>query len=104
MEQPTPRFKKTFQGIVHLKEWMKLSNGKSYAGFYGYVTVMPAVEAIGFAPSDRESNWVAFVSEKEIPQDGEDSITILGCQVRGFEVQRYTHTLDASFARVGALL
>ncbi len=102
-EVKKPVLKKKFKGIVHLKEWIKLSNGKMYNGIYGWITVLTAIEAAGFNPGDKEANWLVVVCEDESPSEDSDHITINGCQIRGFETLKYTHALDKDFAKVGML-
>lgn len=70
---------KKFYGTVSLKEAMIISTGEFVHGVAGFVYILEAEEICGFKPADREANWVARVENKE----GSESVTILGCQIRG---------------------
>lgn len=96
------QLKKKFRGIVLLKEWVKLGNGKMFGGIFGFVTVMEAKDAAGFTPADKESNWVAVVTQNEVPGEDEPTLIFLGCQIRGFQTWTYSHTLDKDMFQVGS--
>lgn len=86
--------KTKFFGVVHLKEWMKFANGRNYSAISGWVRVIPAKEAVGFVPGDKEANWVAVITKNENPKAKEPTVVMLGCQIRGFEAEVTTHDRD----------
>jgi hypothetical protein len=89
-----------FLGIVHLKEWIKLADGKNYSGVYGWVTVLTTQEAVGFAPGDREANWLVIVHKGEEPGEGASFVVFNGCQIRGFQAVKNQWSVDKDFYTV----
>lgn len=89
-----------FRGVVHLKEWMRLSDGKNYIGVFGWVTISTAEEAFGFSTGPKESTWFAMVHGDEEIEDESSFISLLGCQIRGFEKLKPTWGLDRDIFRV----
>lgn len=67
-----------FSGTVHLKDGFWHHNGQHYSSVTGLISIIEAKEVAGFNISERESNWVARVTNAE----GTVSMTLLGCQVR----------------------
>lgn len=76
--QSTDYITQNFHGTVHFKNWFAFIDGNSYMGVCGTVSIVRAVDLVGFEPQGTESNWVARVAS----DDGETVVTILGCQVR----------------------
>jgi hypothetical protein len=68
---------KNFDGIVHLKQYALMPDGKQYIGIAGKISVVSDQEMVGFEVKGGETaNWVLRV-------DGEGgSVNILGCQVK----------------------
>ena len=67
-------------GVLLLMDWMTYPiDGASYLGFHGKLTVYSDSEAVGFeAKGHNTANWLARI-------EGEtESLTVMGCQVRGF--------------------
>jgi hypothetical protein len=66
-----------FTGIVHLKGFNMMPDGKQYIGIAGRVSVLRDEEVVGFEVRGGETaNWICRI-------DGPNgSINVLGCQVR----------------------
>lgn len=72
---------KNFPGIVHLKDWLQMPDGKAYLAIAGRCSVISDEEMLGFKVGRAESNWLVRV------EGGEGgSVNILGCQVRAVSV------------------
>lgn len=67
-----------FKGTVLLKAHQIFPDGNHYIGITGNVSVLDGKAATGFEIKD-ESSWFARVES----EDGERSVNILGCQVKG---------------------
>lgn len=86
-----------FDGIVQMKHFMLMPDGKQYIGAAGKVTFVTDMEMVGFEVKGGETaNWLLRV-------DGPGgSLNILGCQVRA--VHQYDNgvpdALDSSYYRV----
>lgn len=77
-KEVNPKFVTTdFEGIVYLKDWLSHHNAKSYNAVAGKISILSAMQMVGFDVNKSESNWVARVAA----ENGE-AITILGCQIR----------------------
>lgn len=84
---------KGFYGSVLLKDWYIHRDGGSYRLVTGTISILRDEEVVGFKVQRSESNWVARIVGPT------ESITILGCQIRGVN----THSRNASFLP-GAIL
>lgn len=78
MENPAQRFDvKEFTGIVQLKNYAVMPDGRNCIGVAGKVSVLSDEEVVGFKVKGGDTtNWICRV-------DGPNgSINILGCQIR----------------------
>lgn len=68
---------KDFTGIVQLKTFAPIPDGRQYIGFAGRVSILSDKEVVDFEVKGGDTaNWVARV-------DGPTgSINVLGCQIR----------------------
>ncbi len=78
MGKPAQRFdSKEFTGIVQLKQFAPMPDGRQYIGIAGKVSVVQDTEVIGFEVKGGDTaNWGCRV-------DGPNgSVNILGCQIK----------------------
>lgn len=69
-----------FEGAVVLKDWMLMpGSDRSTKGFCGIVSILEASQMTGFDVGKNEANWIARIES----DDGDESVNIPGCQVRG---------------------
>jgi hypothetical protein len=67
--------RRDFHGALLLIDFIPLPSGGNVRGLIGTVSVLSAVEALGFDVNDRDSNWCALVAGPTT------SIVVPGCKV-----------------------
>ena|ERR1039457_5915631 len=74
---PTPAglIRRDFYGALLLLDFIPLPNGGNVRGLVGGVSVLSAVEALGFDVNDRDSNWCVRVTGRTT------AVTVPGCKV-----------------------
>lgn len=78
MVPPAQRFDSSnFSGIVQLKQFAPMPDGRQYIGLAGKVSVLQDSEVVGFEVKGGDTaNWICRV-------DGPTgSINVLGCQIK----------------------
>lgn len=73
-----PQFNtKGFTGIVQMKTYNLMPDGRQYVGVAGKVSILADADVVGFEVKGSETaNWIARV------QGPTGSVNILGCQIR----------------------
>lgn len=68
---------KGFTGIVQLKQYALMPDGKQYIGIAGKVSILSDQDVVGFKVAGGETaNWIARV------EGPTGSVNILGCQIK----------------------
>ncbi len=76
-----------FAGIVQLKQYALIPDGRQYLGIAGDVSILRDEDIVGFKVSGGETaNWIARVNGRS------GSVNILGCQIK------MVHQFDAGLS------
>lgn len=81
-----------FDGIVQLKQYALMPDGKQYIGVAGKVSILRDEDVVGWKVAGGETaNWIARI------EGPGGSVNILGCQIK--MVHQFDDGLDSNLSR-----
>lgn len=68
-----------FDGYVALKDWLVCPDSQTYLAIKGKISILKNIDVVGFDATNREANFFVRVESN----DGQKSMNIFGCQIKG---------------------